>query len=174
LVKAAVKQLEIDKGFFLSAEGGQIDWGGYFNDIAASMGEMHDLAISLEWISQYADSPPDTLFVVTANHSTGGMTIRANGEYNCEPTWLKNLKSSPTNIAKLLVDNTDRSATTNEQLGCALNQDEQTQLSNIKSNSYKVFYKAIKSILDQRSFTGWTTTGHTGLDVKIFAKGPGK
>jgi alkaline phosphatase len=174
LVKAAVKQLENDKGFFLLVEGSQIDWGGHSNDIATSMGEMHDLAISLEWMSQYADSHPDTLLVVTADHSTGGMTIGANGEYNWEPTWLRNLKSSPTNIAKLLVDSNDRSATANEQLGFELNQDEQSQLSNIKSNDYKVFYKAIKSILDQRSFTGWTTTGHTGLDVQIFAKGPGK
>jgi len=174
LVKAAVKQLENDKGFFLLVEGSQIDWGGHANDIAASMGEMHDLAISLEWMSQYVDSHPDTLFVVTADHSTGGMTIGAKGEYNWEPTWLKNLKSSPTNIAKLLVDSKDRSATANEQLGFALNNDEQTQLNDIKSTDYKVFYKALKSILDQRSFTGWTTTGHTGLDVQIFAKGPGK
>ncbi|WP_083761778.1 alkaline phosphatase [Psychromonas ingrahamii] len=91
-----------------------------------------------------------------------------------EPTWLKNLKSSPTNIVKLLVDSTDCSATANQQLGFELNQDEQIQLSNIKSNDYKVFYKGIKSILEQRSFTGWRTTGHTGLDVQIFAKGPGK
>jgi len=174
LVKAAVKQLENDKGFFLLVEGSQIDWGGHANDIATSMGEMHDLAISLEWMSQYVDSHPDTLFVVTADHSTGGMTIGVNGEYNWEPTWLKNLKSSPTSIAKLLIDSKDRSATANEQFGFELTQDEQNQLNNIKSADSKVFYKAVKSILDQRSFTGWTTTGHTGVDVQIFAKGPGK
>ncbi|MGO4893875.1 alkaline phosphatase [Flavobacterium sp. W21_SRS_FM6] len=174
LVKTAVKQLENDAGFFLLVEGSQIDWGGHSNDIAASMGEMHDMALTLMWLSEYVDAHPDTLFVVTADHSTGGMTIGARGEYNWQPEWLKNLKSSPTTIAMQLVKSEDRIATANEQLGFELNKEEQTQLNNIDSSDYKVFYSALKSILDQRTITGWTTTGHTGIDVQVFAKGPGK
>jgi alkaline phosphatase len=173
LVQTAVKQLENKNGFFLLVEGSQIDWGGHSNDIAASMGEMHDLALTLEWLTQYVDSHPDTLFVVTADHSTGGMTIGARGEYNWAPFWLQHLKSSPNNIAMQLVESKNRIVTANDQLGFELNQEEQNQLTAIQSTDYKVFYKALKSILDQRSFTGWTTTGHTGIDVQIFAKGPG-
>jgi alkaline phosphatase len=173
LVTTAVRQLENDKGFFLLVEGSQIDWGGHSNDIAAAMGEMHDLGLTLEWLSQYVDSHPDTLFVVTADHSTGGMTIGARGEYNWDPEPLKHLKSSPDALGRQLVDASNRVALANAQLGFELTKEEQQQLTDIDSNDAKVFSKAIKTILDKRSITGWTTGGHTGVDVQIFAKGPG-
>lgn len=173
LVKTAVKQLENEKGFFLLAEASQIDWGGHANDIVAAMGEMHDMALTLEWLSQYVDTHPNTLLVVTADHSTGGMTIGANGEYNWAPNWLQNVKGSPVSIAKLLVNSNDRIATANEQLGFELNEEEQALITSIESSNDKLYYKVIKAILDRRSFTGWTTGGHTGVDVQIFAKGPG-
>ena len=31
---------------------------------------------------------------------------------------------------------------------------------------------AIEAIIDNRSFTGWTTGGHTGDDVPVYAYGP--
>lgn len=31
---------------------------------------------------------------------------------------------------------------------------------------------AIEAIIDNRSFTGWTTGGHTGEDVPVYAYGP--
>ena len=31
----------------------------------------------------------------------------------------------------------------------------------------------MKALLDIRSNTGWTTTGHTGVDVEVFAFGAG-
>ena len=33
---------------------------------------------------------------------------------------------------------------------------------------------AIEAIFDKRSFTGWTTGGHTGEDVNVYAYGPWK
>ena len=33
---------------------------------------------------------------------------------------------------------------------------------------------AIKTIFDKRSYTGWTTGGHTGEDVPVYAFGPSK
>jgi alkaline phosphatase len=31
----------------------------------------------------------------------------------------------------------------------------------------------LKSILDKRTNTGWTTSGHTGVDVEVYAFGAG-
>lgn len=173
LVQTAVKQLENPKGFFLLVEGSQIDWGGHANDIAAAMAEMDDLGKTLEWLSKYVDQHPDTLLVVTADHSTGGMTIGANGQYSWAPQWLQNLKSSPSSIAAQMLTANDRVALANDQLGFELTEEEQKQLKSINSTDSEVFYKAITSILDKRTYTGWTTSGHTGIDVQIFAKGAG-
>jgi alkaline phosphatase len=32
---------------------------------------------------------------------------------------------------------------------------------------------AINRMLDQRTVTGWSTLGHTGVDVPLYAVGPG-
>jgi alkaline phosphatase len=173
LVEAAVKQLENERGFFLLVEGSQVDWGGHANDIAATMGEMNDLAKTIEWLSRYVDKHPDTLLLVTADHSTGGMTIGANGVYRWDPTCLQNLKIAPSSLASKLVNSQNRIALANVQLGFELNKEEQYKLTSINSTDFNVFYTAIKSILDDCSNTGWTTTGHTGVDVQIFSKGKG-
>ena len=171
LTKAAIQQLENDQGYFLLIEASQIDWAGHSNDIGSAMAEMHDLAVTLEWLEYYIAGNPDTLMVLTADHSTGGLTIGANGNYSWKPEWIKNLKASPTEIAKQLVSEKNKGLVASDLLGFALTQEEVNSLNLIESNEPKSFYKAICKILDERSDTGWTTSGHTGVDVQIFARG---
>lgn len=172
LVKTAVNQLANPKGFFLLVEGSQIDWGGHANDIAGAMGEMDDLAKALEFLSAYVDAHPDTLIVVTADHSTGGMTIGASGKYDWQPEWLHHIKASPATIAKRLVNAAEPLTVANQLLGFELNADEQAQLKAVAPSDEKAYYATINRIIDKRTYTGWTTKGHTGLDVQVFAKGP--
>ncbi|MFT4811015.1 MAG: alkaline phosphatase, partial [Paraglaciecola sp.] len=89
LARAAIRQLENDQGYFLLIEASQVDWAGHGNDIGSAMAEMHDLAVTLEWLEQYIVNNPDTLLVMTADHSTGGLSIGANGNYSWSPKWLK-------------------------------------------------------------------------------------
>ena len=42
----------------------------------------------------------------------------------------------------------------------------------MEADKARPLHKAICTILDERTHTGWTTTGHTGTDVQIFASGP--
>ena len=58
-------------------------------------------------------------------------------------------------------------------LGFELTQEEIVSLSAIESDKPSSFHKAISNILDNRTNTGWTTSGHTGVDVPIFSKGLG-
>ena len=71
MTKAATKQLENDNGYFLLIEASQIDWAGHSNDIASAMAEMADLAKTVEYLEHYVKNNPDTLVVITADHSTG-------------------------------------------------------------------------------------------------------
>ncbi|WP_299073949.1 alkaline phosphatase [uncultured Paraglaciecola sp.] len=173
LSKAAIRQLENDQGYFLLIEASQVDWAGHGNDIASAMAEMHDLAVTLEWLEQYLEQNPDTLMVATADHSTGGLSIGARGNYSWKPDWLKNLKTSPEAISSQLVLAKDKGALASELLGFELNQSEIASIEGIDSKQSRPFLKAIFNILDNRSDTGWTTEGHTGVDVQIFAKGAG-
>ena len=71
------------------------------------MAEMTDLAKTVEYLEQYVKNNPDTLVVLTADHSTGGFTIAADGKYEWNPEVLRTMtaityKRSPSNLA--LVD----------------------------------------------------------------------
>jgi len=75
MTKAAIKQLENKQGYFMLIEASQVDWAGHGRDIAAAMTEMDDLAKTLEYLEEYVTKNPDTLVVLTADHSTGGLSI---------------------------------------------------------------------------------------------------
>ncbi|MBJ2134946.1 alkaline phosphatase [Paraglaciecola chathamensis] len=173
LTQAAVEHLENDKGFFLLVEASQIDWAGHSNDVGAAMSEMQDLAQTMTWLEQYVDAHPDTLLVLTADHSTGGFTIGANKIYRWEPQWLDNLQASPYAIAKQLMSAEKKSALAAELLGFSLNEEEKSKIEAIDTQDEEIAYQTVKTLLDVRTNTGWTTGGHTGVDVPVFAKGPG-
>jgi len=173
MTKTAVQNLENIEGYVLLVEASQIDWAGHSNDIAAAMGEMQDLAETLIWLSNYLESRDDTLLVATADHSTGGLTLGAKGDYRWEPKYLKNISMSPETIASMLVIN--KSPITAKQLtnllGFVVSPDEADSF--IDSKNEKVIYQQIKKLIDNKTNTGWTSGGHTGIDVQVFSKGIG-
>ena len=172
LTKHALKHLENDAGFFLLIEASLVDWAGHANDIASAMAEMDDLAKTMELLQNYVNANPDTLVVLTADHSTGGFTIGANSDYRWEPSWLHNFKSSPYNIALQLPSKQQPAAFVAEQLGFALTNEEQMAVNElINEPDQRAREASIKAIIDQRTNTGWTTGGHTGVDVPVFAMG---
>ena len=63
------------KGFFIMAEGSQVDWAGHVNNLEYLKREMQDLDSAVEWALEYAMEKKDTLVVVTADHETGGLLI---------------------------------------------------------------------------------------------------
>lgn len=64
-----------EKGFFLMVEGSQIDWGGHANDSAYVVSEMFDFDLAIKEAFDFADTHPETLVLITADHETGGLTI---------------------------------------------------------------------------------------------------
>lgn len=172
---AAIDRLDNnDNGFFMLIEGSQIDWGGHANDIAAAMKELDDLAITIEWLTTYVKNNPDTLVVITADHSTGGFTIGANGDYAWHPEFIHNLTASPESIANAQMTDGFNVKLINQQLGFELTIEEIATLKiayeDVKNK--KALYTAIKKVIDVRTNTGWTSGGHTAVDVPVFAFGP--
>lgn len=173
LTEAAVPYLENENGYFLLVEASQVDWAGHGNDISAAMAEMHDLAKTMEYLYEYVQSHPDTLVVMTADHSTGGLTIGANGVYSWQPQWLKNFKASISTIASAIINEADKGAFVSTQFGFELDESEIEQVNTINAQmSAREIQAVLKKIVDKRSNTGWTTSGHTGIDVQVFAFGP--
>lgn len=63
------------KGFFIMAEGAQVDYGGHANNLPYLVTEMHDLDRTLAAALQFADANGETLVLVTADHETGGLSL---------------------------------------------------------------------------------------------------
>jgi alkaline phosphatase len=63
------------KGFFIMAEGAQIDYGGHANDLPYVVTELHDFDKAVAEALRFADQDGETLVIVTADHETGGLTL---------------------------------------------------------------------------------------------------
>lgn len=82
IVSSAIEYLENEKGFFIMAEGGRIDWGAHSNDAKATILETLDLseAVAVAY-NFYKKHPDNTLIVVTADHETGGFAFGRTSGY---------------------------------------------------------------------------------------------
>lgn len=173
LTEHAIKHLENDNGYFLLVEASQVDWAGHANDIASAMAEMQDLAYTIEFLKTYVQAHPDTLVILTADHSTGGLTIGARGDYSWSPEYLHNLKASLGTIAKNMVEHDNPGDYVATTFGFDVTDEEIATLDSIAQQDVKARFNALKVFLDNKTNTGWTTSGHTGVDVEVFAFGAG-
>jgi alkaline phosphatase len=63
------------KGFFIMAEGAQIDHGGHANDLPYIVTELHDFDKTVADALKFADEDGETLVIITADHETGGLSL---------------------------------------------------------------------------------------------------
>ncbi|MFC4701919.1 alkaline phosphatase [Glaciecola siphonariae] len=187
LTKAALEQLDNKDGFFLLVEASQVDWAGHGNEIASAMAEMTDLVATMNTIKAFTATNPDTLVILTADHSTGGLTVAGEDGYRWDPKWLKGVKASVPEIAKgvlsrSLMESSSNSSKQNnepaafvaEMFGFELTETEVASVQSISSDMKpRDAENVLKRILDERTNTGWTTIGHTAVDVNVFGYGPG-
>ena len=75
-----------EKGFFMMIEGSQIDLGGHASNFKYVMSELKDFDDAIKEILNFAEEDGETLVIVTADHETGGLTIK-------EGSKLKKVKS---------------------------------------------------------------------------------
>ncbi len=174
LTEQAIKHLENPNGFFLLVEASQVDWAGHANDIASAMAEMHDLAKAMEYLKQYVANHPDTLVVLTADHSTGGLTVGANDLYAWKPEFIANMKASVPTVAKQLGKQKSPLTYIESQFGFTLSEEDKKVLEQvIQVTDAESLEAQLKTFIDTKTNTGWTTGGHTGVDVEVFAFGSG-
>ncbi len=64
-----------DEGFFVLVEGGGIDFAGHANDAGALLHEILEFDDAVGKALEFQQSNPDTLVIVTGDHSTGGFSF---------------------------------------------------------------------------------------------------
>jgi alkaline phosphatase len=162
-----------EQGFVLLVEGSLIDWAGHSNDIATAMGEMDEFASAIEVVEQFVRQSKDTLMVVTADHNTGGLSVGAHDKYEWHPEVLHKVQASPDVIATRAIAEDNWQPLTATLLGFTPNEAQYSQLQSARMQGNEPLSIALRKLIDIKSNTGWTSGGHTAMDVQVFAEGPG-
>ena len=177
-----------NNGSLVLIEASQIDWAGHSNDIAMAMTEVDDLAKTVIYLERYVKKNQNSLVILTADHSTGGLSLGAKGDYIWAPEMIRELTLSTQTIAKTLY-----TSLITEELCETLFKTKLTSLEidklradkltfinkrenideEIQSKVYKAapLYKSVVELINHRTNTAWGTTGHTAVDVPLFAFG---
>ncbi len=182
MTRAALRTLSAQpQPFFIMIEGGQIDWCGHANDIACLMAEMDDFAQAVAVAAQFTQQHQNTLLLVTADHSTGGLSVGAGDE----KLWLAERVAKISSSVELLSNRLLYAAPAaveplwQQSTGFALDAEQRAALIDIQQGDGlerdldAEMRAQVRDIINQYTYTGWTTLSHTADDVPVFARGPG-
>lgn len=184
MTRKALDLLPKDKPFFMMVEASEIDWCAHANDIACAMGEMRDAEEALRVALDYVAEHGNTIMLMTADHSTGGLSIGANDQYHWLASVVRGVKASANELARELKEADNHWQDKWQELtGINLDEAQQNKISQQVKASVKASTEAEKNAaktelretlltaIDRASATGWTSNGHTGGDVPVFAAG---
>ncbi|WP_263297689.1 alkaline phosphatase [Neobacillus bataviensis] len=171
MTKAALERLKQNpNGFFLLVEGSQIDWAGHDNDIVGAMSEVKDFEAAFKEAVKFALNRDDTIVIATADHSTGGMSIDGNENYKWNPSVIKSITSTPFVIAARLHETKDVE-TLKHHMHFTIHEEDLKTIQTTLELEVEDTKQVLIDIINNYSSTGWTSKGHTGEDVPIYAYG---
>ena len=164
-----------ENGFFLMVEGSRIDHAAHENDPA---GHLHDIlafddavAVALEFAREHSN----TLVVSSSDHETGGMSLGRDGIYDWNPEYLLSVRSSfeamgeRTFTGEPILDVVREGTAADD-----LTPEEVAALeSALATEDEALFGETLRNIVSTRAGIGWTTGGHTAVDVGLYSFGPG-
>lgn len=182
-----------DKGFFLMIEGSRIDHAGHGNDPAAQVREVlaHDktFAAVLDFLQ---DSSTPGIVVGTSDHETGGLAAgrqvgQAYPQYRWYPDVLANATHSASYLshkwAAYLESSQGQDASRKQKAKFIRHELFEKDLNIVDLEDEEVdsiidatiFWPPswiIAELISQRAQIGWSSHGHTAVDVNIYASNP--
>lgn len=171
-----------EKGFFLMVEASRIDHAEHGNDAAAALGDVLAYDAAVDTALSFARDNGETLVVATADHETGGLSLGQGGVYAWDPAVLQAVPHSMGVLAEEVQAALERGASLDEMMALAgldsLTNDEreevESELEEVEEGDRLAeLVDEIGDLISERAGIGWTTGGHTAVDVGLYATGPG-
>lgn len=183
LAEMTAKAIEVlskdEDGFFLMIEGSKVDWAAHANDPIGILSDVLAFDDAVKTALDFAKQDGETVVVAVTDHGNGGLTIgnsSTTGTYDTEPlsTFIDPLKRAKLTgeglEAKLNSDRTNIQAVMAEYFGITdLSNEEIQAIRDAKAGSMNY---TVGPMISKRSGIGWTTGGHTGGDVVLYAYSP--
>jgi len=171
-------------GFFLFVEGSKVDWGAHADDPSGVLSDLLAFDSAVATALDFTKKNPDTLLIVVSDHGTGGITIGMAADKNYSQTDddtlvvpMRKLKLTAEGIEKVLAGDSSADkirAVVSEQWGISDLSDAEVKTVQDAMASKTALNNVLGPMLSRRADIGWTTGGHTGADVFMFAYGPNK
>lgn len=181
MTQKAIDVLSQDQdGFFLFVEGSEPDWAAHANDTVGIISEVLAFDKAVQVALDYAKQEGNTLVIAVSDHGNSGISIgnrETNGNYDVSNIAkfigpIKKAKRSANGVLATL--NKDRSnlkeALTLYGIDDLTAEEEQM----LKTVPDKGLTQAVVDLLNKRAYLGYTTNGHTGEDLFLYAYGPSK
>ncbi|EQK99854.1 repressible alkaline phosphatase precursor [Ophiocordyceps sinensis CO18] len=179
-----------DKGFFLMIEGSRIDHAGHINDPAAQVREVLEYDRTFDAVLGFLkENSAEGVLVATSDHETGGLSLALQEPahqpvYNWYPQVLANASSSCEKLAAELQHHIAQSSSSvsrdrlkswiNDELiirGLGIADATDKELSLLATHP-EVSTATFATIISLRARIGWSTHGHSAVDVNVYASGP--
>lgn len=181
----AVELLSQDKdGFFLIVEGSQTDWADHSNDPIYAVTEFLAFDEAVKVAVDFAEKDGHTLVLVFPDHNTGGMTIGSyyDSEYDSTTVEevilpLKGMKLNSLGVAtKIGTDLSPENVKIQLKTwwGIDATDDDVAEILEFYNNGKGLSLDYAISEVISKNYTviGWTTHGHSGEDLPLWAYGP--
>lgn len=174
MTRTALNSLQQNpQGFFLLVEGSQVDWAAHDHSVTGVISEMEDFVAAVRVVLDFARQDGETLVIITADHETGGMSLGRDGIYHWNPRPLRGVTAtSAAMIARYLAGEESLSTIVADYVPFELSKAEIESLDKTTRDEMMA-YTAITDVFNKRTLTGWSSTGHTGVDVPLYVFGPG-
>lgn len=179
MTKKAIDTLNKDKdGFFLMVEGSKIDWAAHANDAVGMISDFLAFDDAVKEALEFAKKDKNTLVIAVTDHGNSGITmgnIATTGTYDTTPVsaYIDPLKEATMTVEGALSFLKEDKSNLEEVAALYglknLTDKERTAL----ETSEKLAATMVK-LLAERANIGYTTGGHTGDDVFLYAYGPNK
>ncbi|OLN85499.1 Repressible alkaline phosphatase [Colletotrichum chlorophyti] len=177
-----------DKGFFLMIEGSRIDHAGHINDPAAQVREVLEYDKAFKLVSDFVkDSKTESVLVATSDHETGGLAtaLQEPGHlpvYNWYPRVLAKATASAELLSKKFIQHVaNNKAQSRAQLKDWVNkelvvpglgiEDAHPEELDALVDHPGISVQTFAAMISLRAHIGWSTHGHTALDVNVYSTG---
>lgn len=181
--KALALMAAQDKPFFMMVEAARIDMAEHNHDGPAEYWELEQYMRAYQLARDFVDSrDSNTVVLAVADHETGGHTLAAQRtppfvypDYTWSPDVVRAVRASTEAIAAQILAGGDIRTVMSEQAAIADLTDAelaQIQLSvSATGGSATWLALTVGDVIGQRAGVGWTTPGHTGGDINLYAYG---
>ena len=163
------------RGFVLVVEGSRIDDAAHRNDPAALLGDVlaYDRAVAaaLAWAARDGT----TLVVSTADHEAGGLTLGREDMNRWDPAPLLRATASFEAMAARIGAGGDPAEVIRQALGYEALPEGAAEVFRdaVAARDPGALLPLLESLASEPAGIGWTTKGHTAVDVGLYAWGPG-